>query len=123
MARFTEPSYVKSYLIQHGAATLTADFRGRGTLNVYFIRNDHIAGGSEYPGELAGAHDISETDFQEQSLKFVIGDALLKTYTDERQDWRNYFRGLDDRICGLRIEVAPEKGGTIEIKYPSLIVR
>lgn len=123
VARFTECSQVRSYLIQHGVARLEADVRGHGVLNVYFIRNDHLVDGSEYLSEPAGTLAISALEFEERSLSFIIADAPLKAYTTEPQDQRDYFRGLDDKVCGLHIEVVPAPGDAVTIRYPSLIVR
>ncbi|MBT3378523.1 MAG: hypothetical protein HN742_25045 [Lentisphaerae bacterium] len=123
VATFTERSHVRSYLIQNGVARLAADVRGHGVLNVYFIRNDHLVDGSEYLSERAGTLTISGAELGEYSLNFTIPDVPLRTYTDEPQDQRDYFRGLDDKICGLHIEVVPAPGETITIRYPNLIVR
>ena len=123
IARFTERSHVRTYLIQHGVASLTADLRGKGALRVYAIRNAHALGGSEHLSDLSGTLTLDAAEFEERTLQFTIGDAPLKAYTAEREDWRNYFTGLDDKVCGLHIEVTPDAGHSIEIKYPSLIVR
>lgn len=123
VATFTERSHVTSYLIQHGRAALQTDFRGRGTLNVHYIRNSHAADGSDDSSELAGTLEINAVDFEERTLTFTIGSAPLKEYTDEREDLQNYFTGLDNKICGLHIEIVPGAGKSVEIRYPSLIVR
>lgn len=122
----SELIWIRNYIIQNGSATMLLSAKGKGSVDVYRIRNKHTYwetyayGACQY--ELIGSIEINSVDYESGSLVFEIPLEPLKTYTTETEDWQNYFQGLDDRICGLHIEVVPDAGESITIKSPSLIV-
>lgn len=122
----TEKAWIRSYLIQNGMATLSTIVKGEGTINIYLIRNKHPYWINEFQEaticayELVGTISVNSIEYLEREINFELPLEPLKQYTTEPDAYTNYMKGLDDRICGLHIEVVPTT--TITIKSPSLIV-
>jgi len=119
-------TWVRSYIIQIGSALLSLEGKGKGIINIYIIRNKHLIWVSNVFGacqyELIGSIVINSLDYTLLSLSFQVPLEPIKVYTSESEDYCNYMKGLDDRICGLHIEIIPDSGQSITIKSPSLIV-
>lgn len=121
-------TFIRNYLVKFGNNLINVDVKGVGSIDVYRIRNANARWLGVYEPdstcgfELIGSITVNSVGYENKSLSFEVIDEAIKTYTTETENYQNYLQGLDDKICGLHIEIVPSVGQSVTIKNPSLTI-
>ncbi len=119
--------FTRWYGIQHGTLDLSVWGKGIATLKIKTIKNDDLyndSNGDSFTDFIT--ININNASWSELTGSGTIADAPLVTYgapsdADEKID-QLYFRGYDDKVCGLHIELVVAAGDEIKITNPFMII-
>jgi hypothetical protein len=120
--------FTRQYAIKPGSVTLSIMAKGEGIIKVKKIRNNDVysdASGSGYEDWITIT--VNNPNWDTETSSGTIENASMVTYsaqtTPQELVYQNYMKGLDNKICGLHIEVIIAADKTLKIVDPVLTIQ
>lgn len=119
--------FTRQYAVIPGGFALSFFALGTGTMIIKKIRNIHVlheSDGNSFEDWLS--IDIDNVAWTEVLESDTIEDAAIIDYTTpvdaEELATQNYFKGYDNKVCGIHIELIIVAGDELKISKPEIVI-
>jgi hypothetical protein len=119
--------FTRQYAIKPGGFSLSLFAVGVGTIKIKKIRNNHAYNTNNGDGfEDWIEIEVNNVIWSEITNNNVIENAPLVSYSDPEtpndEVVQNYYKGYDNKVCGIHIELIIAAGDELKISKPIIIM-